>query len=84
MKPLICLYAEGNDTKIAVLSKEKDTDKLKVFRTGTVSTTPSSVDIEAGATGVSMDEGGFQLEGIEGESATPPGIRRAPRGVSST
>jgi hypothetical protein len=70
MKPLVCIYAEGNDTKLAVVSKEKDSDKLKVFRTGTVSGTPSSVDVEAGATAVSLDEGALQLEGIDGESAT--------------
>jgi len=30
MKPVVCLYCEGTDTKIAVLSKEKD--KIKIHR----------------------------------------------------
>jgi hypothetical protein len=70
MKPLVCIYAEGNETKLAVVSKENDSDKLKVFRTGSVSGTTSSVEIEAGATGISLDEGALQLEGMEGESTT--------------
>ena len=70
MKPLICIYAEGNDTKLAVVGKEKDSDKLKVFRTGTVSGTATSVDVEAGATGSSLDEGALQLEGLDGDSTT--------------
>ena len=70
MKPLICIYTEGNDTKLAVVGKEKESDKLKVFRTGTVSGTPTSVDVEAGATGSSLDEGALQLEGLDGDSTT--------------
>lgn len=70
MKPLICIYCEGNDTKLAVVGKEKETDKVKVYRTASVSVTPSAVDIEAGATGISMEEGSLQLEGLEGEATS--------------
>jgi len=70
MKPLICIYCEGNDTKLAVVGKDKDSDKIKVFRTASVSVTPSSVDIEAAATGISLDEGALQLEGLDEESTT--------------
>ena len=67
MKPIVCIYAEGNDTKVAVIGKEKDADKLKVFRTATVSGTASPIDVDASATGISLDEGALQLEGMEGE-----------------
>ncbi len=70
MKPLVCIYCEGNDTKIAVIGKDKDSDKVKVFRTASVSLTPSSVNIEAGATGISLDDGALHLEGIDGEATT--------------
>ena len=70
MKPLVCIYIEGNDTKLAVVGKEKESDKLKVFRTGSVSSATSSVDIEASATGISMDGGALQLEGLDGDSTT--------------
>jgi hypothetical protein len=69
MKPLVCIYSEGNDTKLAVVGKEKESDKLKVYRTGMVSATPSSVDVESGATGLGLEEDALKLEGIEGESA---------------
>jgi len=68
MKPLICIFCEGNDTKLAVVGKENDSDNLKVFRTASVSSTSSSVDVEAGATEISLDDGALQLEGMEGES----------------
>jgi len=70
MKPLVCVYCEGNDTKLAVVGKEKDSDNLKVFRTASVSVTPSSVDIEAGATGISLEDEALQLEGMDGESTS--------------
>jgi len=70
MKPLVCIYCEGNDTKIAVIGKDKDSDKVKVFRTASVSLAPSSVNIEAGATGISLDDGALQLEGLDAESTT--------------
>ncbi len=62
MKPLVCIFCEGNDTKIAVVGKDKDSDKVKVFKTASVSVTPSTIDIEAGATGISLDGGALQLE----------------------
>ncbi len=70
MKPLVCIYCEGNDTKLAIVGKDNDSDKVKVFRTASVSVAPSSVDIEAGATGISLDDGALQLEGLDGESTT--------------
>ena len=70
MKPLVCIYVEGNDTKLAVVGKEKESDKLKVFRTGSVSSATSSVDIQASATGISLDGGALQLEGLDGDSTT--------------
>jgi hypothetical protein len=70
MKPLVCIYCEGNDTKLAVVGKDNDSDKVKVFRTASVSVTPSAVNIEAGATGFNLEEETLQLEGMEGESTT--------------
>ena len=70
MKPLVCIYIEGNDTKLAVVGKEKESDKLKVLRTGSVSSATSSVDIEASSTGINLDEGALQLEGLDGDSTT--------------
>jgi hypothetical protein len=68
MKPLVCIYCEGNDTKLAVVGKDKDADKIKVFRTASVSVTPSQMSVEAAATGFNLEEESLQLEGIEEEA----------------
>ena len=67
MKPLVCIYCEGNDTKLAVVGKEKNNDKVKVIRTAAISISASAVDIEADATGLHLDDDSLQFEGIEGE-----------------
>ena len=70
MKPLICIFCEGGDTKLAVVGKENDSDNLKVFRTASVSNASSSVNVEAGAAEISLDDGALQLEGIDGGSTS--------------
>lgn len=67
MKPLVCIYCEGNDTKLAVVGKEKNNDKVKVIRTAAISVSPTTVDIEAEATGLHLDDDSLQFEGMEGE-----------------
>lgn len=75
MKPLVCIYCEGNDTKLAVVGKEKNNDKVKVIRTASISISPNAVDIEAEATGLHLDDDSLQFEGIEGEpTAVSPKI----------
>jgi len=65
MKPLVCLYCEGNDTKLAVVSKEKDSSKIKVLRTVSASILPSSTDLEADATGISVEGDSLDIDGID-------------------
>ncbi len=65
MKPLVCLYCEGNDTKLAVVTKEKDSSKIKVLRTASVSILPSTTDLEADATGLSVEGDSLDIEGLD-------------------
>ena len=65
MKPLVCIYCEGNDTKLAVVTKEKDSSKIKVLRTATVSILPSTTDLEAGATDFSVEGDSLDIDGID-------------------
>jgi hypothetical protein len=65
MKPLVCIYCEGNDTKLAVVAKEKDNAKIKILRTASVSILPSSTDLEADATGFSVEGDSLDIEGID-------------------
>jgi hypothetical protein len=68
MKPIVCIYCEGNDTKLAVIHKEKETSKLQVIRTASVSLIRSAVDLEAGVSGFSIEGESLDVEGV-GESA---------------
>jgi len=54
MKHLVCIYCEGNDTKIAVVHKDNDNSKIKVIRTTSASLVQSSRDLEAKASGLSI------------------------------
>src|SRR5690606_20508399 len=56
MKPIVCLYCEGNDTKLAVVHHDKTLGKIKVLRT-------ASVDVVASGAKMGVDSGGFSLEG---------------------
>lgn len=69
MKPLVCIYCEGNDTKLAVVTKDKNSDKIKLVRTASVSTVPTTSEVEAEATGLSIEEESLQLEGMDGQTA---------------
>ncbi len=74
MKPLVCIYCEGNDTKVAVITKDKNTDKIKLVRTAAISVASSSVELEEAATGISLEGGSLNLEGIdEGEASIETG-----------
>lgn len=67
MKPLVCIYCEGNDTKVAVINKDGDSDKIKVLRTASISVARSAVEIESQSTGLGMDGDVLQLEGLDGD-----------------
>lgn len=65
MKPLVCVYCEGNDTKLAVVAKEKDSSKIKVLRTASVSILSSTTDLEADSTSFSVEGESLDIEGID-------------------
>ncbi|MGQ9642242.1 MAG: hypothetical protein ACUVT3_00115, partial [Ignavibacterium sp.] len=64
MKTIACIYCEGNDTKLAVVTKEKGSTKLKVLSTAAVDVVAPKVGAEA-STPFSLDTEGLQLEGID-------------------
>ena len=76
MKPLVCVYCEGNDTKIAVF--EKVHNRIKILRTATTQVADSESrperksDLSGGDFGddVSFDEfgGGFDVEDDMGDN----------------
>ena len=69
MKPLVCIYCEGNDTKLAVINKESEGAKPKVLKTASVSLIQSSTELEADASGFKIEGEALDMEGLE-ESAS--------------
>ena len=68
MKPLVCIYGEGNDTKVAVVSKTEG--KLTVLRTASVDFVQPSIDIEEGISNLSIEGGELELENIQSRDTT--------------
>ncbi len=53
MKTIICTYCEGNDTKIAVVSKDKD--KIKVLKAANFEVVQPTMDVDASVTALEID-----------------------------
>ena len=79
MKPIVCIYCEGTDTKLAVMTKDKDgvkilrTASLTLSRTLQYSSTTSQTEAiaEIERSSISEDLSFDSLEAISGEY-TPP------------
>jgi hypothetical protein len=63
MKPLICIYCEGNDTKVAVVSKING--KLMVLKTAGVDFVQPSIDLEEGISNLTIEDADLDLEKIQ-------------------
>lgn len=64
MKTIACIYCEGNDTKLAVVAKEKSGNRLKVLSTASVDVVAPSTGAESMG-GFSLETEGLQLEGVD-------------------
>ncbi len=69
MKQLICIYCEGNDTKLAVIEKEGEGRKPSVLKTASVSLIKSSTQLEENATGFRIEGESLDVDGLD-ESAS--------------
>ncbi len=66
MKPIVCIFGEGNDTKIAVLEKEKE--KIKLLKTGSYNVVQPPVEVAAGITNLKMETDDLSLEALDKEN----------------
>ena len=66
MKTIACIYCEGNDTKLAVIGKEKNGNRLKVLSATSVDIVASKTDI-APTAGFSLEGEGLQLDGVDAQ-----------------
>jgi hypothetical protein len=66
MKPLISIYCESNDIKVAVISKNSATGKPAVLKTASISHSKSSASLDKPGGGFSVEEESLELEGLDG------------------
>ncbi|MDP3682496.1 MAG: hypothetical protein Q8S01_01055, partial [Ignavibacteria bacterium] len=75
MKPLVCLYCEGSDSKIAVVTKENN--QIKILRAASVDVMGSTQTAsEANAESVQMiaEESGIQIDSGGGANLNMQGF----------
>ncbi len=64
MKPVICTYCEGNDTKVAVVVKEKS--KLKILKASTFDVVQPALELEDSISGLKIEGDELSFEGSGG------------------
>lgn len=62
MKPVICIYCEGNDSKMAVLSKEKD--KIKILKTHSFEMLQGELDSEDSLSSINFEGTDVKIEDV--------------------
>ena len=66
MKSIVCVFCEGNDTKIAVVEKEKE--KIRILKTGSYNVVQPPVEVAAGITNLRVDTEDLSFEDLDKES----------------
>lgn len=67
MKPIVCIFGEGNDTKIAVIEKEKE--KIKLLKTGSYNVVQPPVEVAEGITNLKMETDDLSFESLDKENS---------------
>ncbi len=65
MKPLICIYCEGSDTKVAVVSKING--KLMVLKTAGVDFVQPTISLEEGISNLSIEGTELDIENLQNQ-----------------
>ncbi|MBE0538236.1 MAG: hypothetical protein IH620_00875 [Ignavibacterium sp.] len=69
MKTIACIYCEGNDTKLAVISQDKTGSRLRVDSTASVDVLSNKANLQPTA-GFSLEGEGLELEGVDSKSSS--------------
>ena len=67
MKQIIFTYCEGNDTKIAVIQKDKG--KMKVLRAASFDVVAPAYNLEEGMEGLKLESDDLHIDGMKGSLA---------------
>lgn len=68
MKTLVCMYCEGNDTKVAVVTKTNG--RLSVLRTASVDYVQPAIDMEEGISNLNLDSNDVNLEDMQNQDTS--------------
>ena len=63
MKQLVCIYCEGSDTKVAVVTKEKE--KIKVYKAGSFDVIQPAMDLDDGLSSLKIEGDDLNIEGFD-------------------
>ena len=74
MKPLISIYCESNDIKVAVISKDSATGKPAVQKIASISHSQSSASLDQPGGGFSVEEESLELEGMDESVSSHGGV----------
>jgi hypothetical protein len=78
MKTIACIFCEGNDTKLAVVSHDKNGSRFKIVSTASVDVVSTTSSLQPTA-GFNLEGDGLQLdEGVESQETTLAGDIDAP------
>ncbi|HEX7356360.1 MAG TPA: hypothetical protein VF270_01470, partial [Ignavibacteriaceae bacterium] len=69
MKTIACIYCEGNDTKLAVISQDKTGSRLRIDSTASVDVLSNKTNLQPTA-GFSLEGEGLELEGVDSKSSS--------------
>ena len=69
MKTIACIYCEGNDTKLAVVSQDKNGNRLKIISTASVDVVSNKSNLQPTA-GFNLEGDGLQLEGVDSKDSS--------------
>jgi len=72
VKQLVCVYSEGNDTKIAVVEKEKE--KIKVLKTVSFDVLQPAIQVEEGISNLNIEGEDLMLEGLDKQNPSNGGF----------
>lgn len=63
MKPIVCVFCEGNESKIAAVEKEKD--KIRILKTGSFNVVQPPVEVAEGITNLKVDTDDLSFEDLD-------------------
>jgi len=82
MKPILCVFCEGNDTKIVAVEKEKD--KIRILKAASYNVVQPAVEVAEGITDLKVGAEEVSFEDFQKSLPVPEGINSSNLALIST